>query len=538
MRSEARARARSRASLPLLAALALPTGAAAQVRRGNEFQVNSHTVYTQSGPSAAADGDGDFVVAWQSVLQDGSGLFTYGIFARRFSSAGIGLASEFQVNTYTPNTQLYPSVAAGAAGDFVVAWQSNTQDGSSIGVFAQRFSNDGSHLGGEFSVNSHTSDVQRDPVVAARDDGDFVVTWASAIQDGSMFGVFARLFSSAGAPLTGEIQVNAYTMGSQNVPAVVADADGDFFVAWNSDHDGSSRGIFGRVFSSAGAALASEFQANTYTLFDQQGPAVAAGTEGDFVVVWRSQGQLGLPNQYDLLARRISHEGAPIATEFQVNVYGSTLVSPSSPSVAALAAGDFVVAWHVFGDGSDYGIFGRHFSSAGDPLTGAFQVNRYTVGHQLAASVAAGQGAGPGGDFVVAWSSFTQDGSFYGVFAQRLREPATLDVDGNGTIEPLTDGLLLLRYLFGFTGATLTTGAVGGGCTRCDAAAIDSYLDGLGPVLDIDGNTTIEPLTDGLLVLRFLFGFTGATLTSGAVGGGCSRCDAAMIEPYLAGLTT
>ena len=51
--------------------------------------------------------------------------------------------------------------------------------------------------------------------------------------------------------------------------------------------------------------------------------------------------------------------------------------------------------------------------------------------------------------------------------------------------------------------------------------------------LDIDGTGTISALTDGLLILRFLFGFTGATLPAGAVGGGCSRCDAATIEPYL-----
>jgi hypothetical protein len=51
-----------------------------------------------------------------------------------------------------------------------------------------------------------------------------------------------------------------------------------------------------------------------------------------------------------------------------------------------------------------------------------------------------------------------------------------LDIDGNGLIDALTDGLLVLRYLFGFNGATLTTGAVGDGCTRCDAATIQAYL--------------------------------------------------------------
>ena len=83
------------------------------------------------------------------------------------------------------------------------------------------------------------------------------------------------------------------------------------------------------------------------------------------------------------------------------------------------------------------------------------------------------------GRFVVAWSSNGQDGSAYGVFAQRFAKLAVMDVDGNGAVTPLTDGLLVLRFLFGFSGATLTTGAIGPGCTRCDAAAIVPYLEGL-----------------------------------------------------------
>jgi hypothetical protein len=45
---------------------------------------------------------------------------------------------------------------------------------------------------------------------------------------------------------------------------------------------------------------------------------------------------------------------------------------------------------------------------------------------------------------------------------------------------PLTDGLLVQRFLFGFTGATLTTGAVDTNlCDRCDANAIQVYLQAL-----------------------------------------------------------
>ncbi|HEX2464932.1 MAG TPA: hypothetical protein VHR17_09915, partial [Thermoanaerobaculia bacterium] len=116
------------------------------------------------------------------------------------------------------------------------------------------------------------------------------------------------------------------------------------------------------------------------------------------------------------------------------------------------------------------------------------------------------------------------------------RIPSTIDVDGNGSITPLTDGLLLLRYFFSFTGATLTSAAVGTGCGRCDAASIHPYLSSLLGALDVDSDGSVTPLTDGLLILRYLFGFTGATLTTGALGNDCDRCEAGDIATYIQGL--
>ena len=141
------------------------------------------------------------------------------------------------------------------------------------------------------------------------------------------------------------------------------------------------------------------------------------------------------------------------------------------------------------------------------------------------------------GDFVVSWEDL--GASAYDIFARRFVALATLDIDGDGATEPLTDGLLVLRWRFGFTGAALVDR---GGRPRPTARAarppaIEAYLASIGVQLDIDGDGETEPLTDGLLALRWLFGFTGATLTTGAVDlSDCTRCNAAMIEPYLLGL--
>ena len=51
-----------------------------------------------------------------------------------------------------------------------------------------------------------------------------------------------------------------------------------------------------------------------------------------------------------------------------------------------------------------------------------------------------------------------------------------LDIDGNGESKALSDGLLLIRYLFGFTGDALTVGAIGEGATRDTSEAIEAYI--------------------------------------------------------------
>ncbi|MEO8135665.1 MAG: hypothetical protein ABI831_17015 [Betaproteobacteria bacterium] len=53
--------------------------------------------------------------------------------------------------------------------------------------------------------------------------------------------------------------------------------------------------------------------------------------------------------------------------------------------------------------------------------------------------------------------------------------------------------------------------------------------------LDVDGNQAIDALTDGLLIIRAMFGLTGTAVTSNAVGNGATRATWAQIRPYLNG---
>ena len=66
-------------------------------------------------------------------------------------------------------------------------------------------------------------------------------------------------------------------------------------------------------------------------------------------------------------------------------------------------------------------------------------------------------------------------------------------------------------------------------CTRSGAAG--SSADGS---LDVDGNGQIDALTDGLVLMRAMFGLAGTAVTNGAIGGGTpTRSTWAVIQPYL-----
>jgi hypothetical protein len=429
-----------------------------------EFQVNAYTEDEEVRPSVAADDNGDFVVTWHSP-HDGS---SYGVFLRRYASSGATLSGEVEVNTYVTGSQAFPVVDLDADGDFVVVWQSY-QDGDETGIFAQRFDSSGAPQGAELRVNTHTGGFQITPAVAVDADGDFVVAWASRDQDGDDYGVFARRFNAAGVAQAAEFQISTYTAYDQYEPAIAATGAGGFVVVWQSAQDGSSYGVFGQRFNAAGVPAGSEFQVNAYTNNTQGAPSIAVNDGGAFVVAWSSVGQDG--NYYGVFGRRFNAAGTPQGGEFQINT--RTVGGQSTPVVDVDSSGEFLVGWVSYGqDGAGSGVFARRFAATGVPVAAEFQVNVNASDEQTWPAVAVS--AGP--TFVIAWQSNNQDGAGYGVFARRFSKRISGDVDGDGAVAPLTDGLLVLRFMFGFRGAALINSAVGPNCTRCTAPAIESWI--------------------------------------------------------------
>jgi hypothetical protein len=359
----------------VIAALLLAVSAPARAQvtpLGSEFGINAYTTGTQRMPAVAAAANGNIATAWSDYSRDGSIL---GVFGRRFDSSGNALGTDFQVNTYTTAEQGQYSlaVATAANGDFLVVWDSLDQDGSGLGIFGQLYASGGGPIGTEFQVNTYTTGTQKNASVGVTN-GTFLVAWESD-QGISNNDIFAQRYDSGGAALGTEFQVNTYTTSYQHSVAVAGGGTGSFVIVWDSFmQDGSYGSVFGQRYDSNGTAVGTEFQVNTYTTstFPGRFPSVAVAPNGGFVVAWNNDADQDGSGD-GVFAQRYDSTGSPQGAEFQVNTFTTGGQFRSS---VATTDDDFVIVWDGFDqDGSGLGVFARRFASTGSAIGTDFQVN-------------------------------------------------------------------------------------------------------------------------------------------------------------------
>jgi hypothetical protein len=109
------------------------------------------------------------------------------------------------------------------------------------------------------------------------------------------------------------------------------------------------------------------------------------------------------------------------------------------------------------------------------------------------------------------------------------------DFDKDGTLDALTDGLLLLRYAFGFRGENLTNAAISSESTLTPQE-VETNIEQAASIADIDNNGSIDALTDGLLLLRYAFGLRGDILVDGAIAPDATRTSVEAIEAHIQSL--
>lgn len=325
-----------------------------------DFLPSFVTFESQIDPVAARLADGSFIVGWSSFVQDGD---NFGVFLRRFDADGAALGPEVRVNSTTVNTQRQLALGALDDGGFVAVWQSLIGDNSGNGIYQQRFDRFGSPVGFESRVNITTFGDQIDAAVAGLEGGGHVVTWTSAVQDGSGTGIYAQVYGALGQRIGGEVRINEVVAGDQLYPDVTALPGGGFAAVFVRPGLTSNTVVI-RFFAGDGSPAGFDTVVNNVGMAGNQlFPKIATLSGGDVMVTWIET------VSGTVRARQFDPTGLPRGDEV---VVADPMLSPGvqMAAVAALADGGSIIVWASAGAG----FLGQRFDATGAAVGGVESV--------------------------------------------------------------------------------------------------------------------------------------------------------------------
>jgi hypothetical protein len=427
---------------------------------GGQYAVIGSVGGDQVLPRVSVGPTGGYLV-WQDNATDGDGL---GLSARRVDESLSGALGVFRVNQVGTGNQQNPQVAMLRNGGAVFAWQGGPSGAQRI--YARFMGADGAFLGGDVLVNTFAQSYQADPALAVLQDGNVVAVWSSYGQDGSLMGVYAQRFTPAGQKLGGEFPIPQTTLYNQRSPALAALPSGGFVVAWvserlrgvlqNTDETGRDPegtggvaqydvDVYGRLFTAEGVAVNAETQLNSLT-YVCANPTVSAAADGTVLVAWS-----GRPNEvrvtrgrrlegWDVFGRSFDAQLAPLAPEYCLHTY--TYGDQFLPKACALGNDHLVVWTSLNQDGSREGVFGQFVDASTTSAKRERQINKTSVSQQIFPAVASdGQKR-----VLVAWSSFVGGPASFDLFAQRFSSSPALVAPAPPYVSALSQSRLSVTW--------------------------------------------------------------------------------------------
>lgn len=386
--------------------------------RGEEVQANTYTTNAQQQPTVAVLADGGFVIAWMSSEQDGSML---GIYAQRFNAVGQKIGDEFKVNTLTAAHQLYPAAVALPDGGFTILWVTTTGAGTAnYGVHGQRYDANGVVIGGEYTVFD-TSGASTDPTMpraTVLQDGTIKIAYGFnpnnyAASDIRVFTMGPDL-ASPGTTTTG-VSTPKYAAGTAQMAGDITTlANGRYALTWAEHENVNGYEVRGRIYNADGTAATAPFLVNTSIAYQQRSSDIAATPDGGFVAVFDSSGvEPSGDGHANILIQRFDENGTKIGAHVRVNAW--TWDNQAQPQIVALTGGGYMVSWiSTNQDGSGSGVFAQRLDADLRALGPEFQVNNQGMGHQAQVEMA----ALPNGGVAFTWASEGLDGDNYGIVSK------------------------------------------------------------------------------------------------------------------------
>ncbi len=258
------------------------------------------------------------------------------------------------------------AVPAGATGDVIIAWQSETNDDGDI--YAQRISASGARLWGEEGITIYRgSREQGAPLAVSDGEGGAFVIWQDQRSGGQ--GIYAQRLNSSGAKLWAETGVSlARLRRDQALGDAAATPDGGFVAVW-TDEDSNPRRVYVQRVNAAGHAQWGEGRAVATTIFHQSAPrlTVTPGAGQDFSVkaAWLER---RLPGAQNVYAQNLNAAGATLWGDGIVAGRGSG--EQSAVQLLAAADGSLLLGWQD-GRNDMADIYGQRIDASGRLLWSA-----------------------------------------------------------------------------------------------------------------------------------------------------------------------
>ena len=351
-------------------------------------------------------------------------------------------ASDFRVNTITTSDQSAPVFTRLASGGFVAAWNGSTLRGSGpnygTNVSFQIFDSNGARVGNEVDAVNGSAAIRHfgPPTVTALADGGFALAYTQSGLSGNR--VIGDFRSSSGA-LVGGGEIHTTDLHFHHDPQLATLAGGTIAAVYEEQYeDATSWEINGQLLTQQGAKIGTAIPVNTADAGYQEEPSIAALAAGGFVVTWTDFGaQLESPTS-TVRAQLFDASGARVGTEFVVD--SAAAGGQRHSSVAALGGGGFVVVWQDTSTAAESGtdVRGQIFDAAANKVGGEFTVATTVAGEQTLPIVRATASGG----FIVTWSDNSGvggDSSGYGVKAQ-LFDSTGATIGGEFLLNTVTSG--------------------------------------------------------------------------------------------------
>ncbi len=224
-------------------------------------------------------------------------------------------------------------------------------------------------------------------------DGGFVVGWSNNDGDptsSARDGVFARWFSPDGSPLSAAVRVSSIEDAEYaTAPSLTFDARGRLLILWQAP-DGSSTGIFGRIFDESHAPVDEPQRLNLNLAGSQQKPAAVSLEQGGFFALW--QGWSGVGSNTKIYLQRLDDDGRPVGAERAIS--SGKFVKEFGPAIAPTAHGTWFAAWVDWDSMFPREIRGVELSADGEPAGEERQLNSFNLNIQYRATLFGNAGTG------------------------------------------------------------------------------------------------------------------------------------------------